>query len=225
MTPCIVYAIWDFGSILCTERLTALAPQLGYNLRPHCPTAPLVSGPPSLPLLLPTTTPPTLFPAASFTIECPGRLVRARGPSQLPSFRTAVGKVLAACAAREPLCPLHTSTKTHGHKMARYDTSTTYVHTYDTIRDDTYDTTVIIYGTHTHIQSVVRYEFRTYDTTVEIYDTGVMIGPIRHYILQYEESAVGRMADLCSSYTCLHLAFDSVHIRQDSMQPLWANAF
>ena len=103
-----------------------------------------------------------------------------------------------------------------------YDTS---VHTYDTIRDDTYDTTVVIYGTHTHIQSVVRYEYDTYDTTVEIYDTGVMIGPIRHYILQYEESAVGRMADLCSSYTCLHLAFDSVHIRQDSMQPLWANAF
>ncbi len=103
--------------------------------------------------------------------------------------------------------------------------SDTYVHTYDTIRDDTYDTTVIIYGTHTHIQSVVRYEYDTYDTTVEIYDTGVMIDPIRHYVLQYEESAVGRMADLSSSYTCLHLAFDSVHIRQDSMQPLWANAF
>ena len=54
MTPYIVYAILDFGFILCTERLTALAPQLGYNLHPHGPTAPLVSGPPSLPLLLPT---------------------------------------------------------------------------------------------------------------------------------------------------------------------------
>ena len=82
MTPYIVYAIWDVGSILCTERLTALAPLLGYNLHPHCPTAPLVSGPPSLPLLLPTTTPPGLFPAASFTVQCPGRLVRAREPAQ-----------------------------------------------------------------------------------------------------------------------------------------------
>jgi hypothetical protein len=59
------------------------------------------------------------------------------------------------------------------------------------------------------IQTTVRYEC---DADLVIYDTCIMIDPIRQYTRQYKERAVGRPADLCSSYTCLYTWHSTVYM-------------